>query len=223
MDAHLGQLQASVSGAAALPVWCMCPRRGAGGTRDTLGQACGHRTGCSAALEGASPTPCSFLSCCGAEGAGWEPPAWGVGKGLLPSPIPRLPRKAAPGRACCQHSYSWPSSAHSSALRESAVISSVIKGLGKCSTSLKKQENNNNDDLYSGMLPSGVRIALSAFRIRKLFMPQPRQRNGGRIPASPGSELSALPPPGSTHACSPQDSLCLVTGLHLGGDVEGGV
>lgn len=179
--------------------------------------------GCSAVLEGASPIPGSFHACRGAEGAGWEPPAWGVGKGLLPSTIPRLPCKAAPGRACCQHSYSWPSSAHSSALRESAVISSVIKGLGKCSTSLKKQENNNNDDLYSGMLPSGVRIALNAFRLRKLFMLQPRQRNGGHIPASSGSEPSALPPPGSTHACSPPYGLCLVTGLHLWGEVEGGV
>ena len=118
---------------------------------------------------GAPPAPGSFHPFCGAEGAGWEPPGWGAGKGLLPSRSLRLPSKAAPGRACCQHSYSWPSSA----LRESAVISSVIKGLGACSTSLKKQENNNNNDLCSGMLPSGVSIAFNAFRLRKLFTPQP--------------------------------------------------
>ena len=37
------------------------------------------------------PTPGSFHPFHGAEGAGWEPPAWGTGKGLLPSLIPPSP------------------------------------------------------------------------------------------------------------------------------------
>lgn len=164
MDTCLGQLQAAVRGAPTLPAGCVRPGWGVWGTRDALGRACGRSTGYPAVLEGASPYAWlggSLLP--GVWGRGWSPP-----RSL------RLPSKAAQGRACCQRGYSWPSSAHLSALRESSVISSAIKGLGACSTSLKKQENNNNNnELYSGTLPSGVRIAFNAFWRRKLFMLQP--------------------------------------------------
>lgn len=101
----------------------------------------------------------------------WEPPL-GCGEGLLPLG-PRGCSWPAVSRLAerCQRSYSWPSLADSLALWESAVISSVIKGLRACSTPLKKQENNNND-LCSGMLLSGIRIAFTAFWLRKLLMLQ---------------------------------------------------
>lgn len=101
----------------------------------------------------------------------WESPL-GCSEGLLPlgpqgCSWPAVSRLAER----CQRSYSWPSLADSLALWESAVISSVIKGLRACSTPLKKQENNNND-LCSGMLLSGIRIAFTAFWLRKLLMLQ---------------------------------------------------
>lgn len=101
----------------------------------------------------------------------WEPPL-GCSEGLLPLG-PRGCSWPAVSRLAerCQCSYSWPSLADSLALWESAVISSVIKGLRACSTPLKKQENNNND-LCSGMLLSGIRIAFTAFWLRKLLMLQ---------------------------------------------------
>lgn len=114
------------------------------------------------------PAPSAALRCRGAPARGRD------GAAPSPSVLPRKPLRAAR----CRCSYSWPSPARSSALREPAVISSVIKGLGACSTSLKKQDNNNNNDLCSGMLPSGVGIASSAFWLRKLFVLQPRQIDG---------------------------------------------
>lgn len=162
------------------------PVRGEGtrGTRAALGQLCGHSTG--------YPwRPRSFR-----RPEVQRSPCPGEGRGC-PQPL-RPPSKAAPGTRC-RCCYSWPSPARSSALREPAVISSVIKGLGACSTSLKKQDNNNNNGLCSGMLPSRVRIASSAFWLRKLFVLQPRKINGAAHPQL--RELSALSP-GSTSSCS---------------------
>lgn len=171
MDAHLRQLQAALRGAPTLPVWCVCLGRGAQGTRDMLGQSCGHSTGYPAGWRGLPPCLAPSILSMGQREPGGSLLPGVQGRGCSPPQSLCLLSKAAPGRACCQRSYSWPSSAHLSALWESAVISSVIKGLGACSTSLKKQENNN--DLCLGMLLSGVTTAFNAFQLRKLFMLQP--------------------------------------------------
>lgn len=155
---------AAVRGSPTPPAWGVCPGQGAGGLQARWdGLAVAAR-----APQQGGGSPHAWLLPSSRVGAS----CLGTGKGLLsPPPSLRLPSKAAPGRACCEHSHSWPSSAP----REPAVIPSVTEGLGACSTPLKKQENNdnNNNDPCSGMLPSGVRIVFGASGLRKLFTLQP--------------------------------------------------
>lgn len=108
----------------------------------------------------------------------------GHGEGAAPCPSPSsCPDLLLAGHAVTRAILGCAQS-HLSAHQESAVISSVIKGLRARSISLKKQENNNNNDLCSGMLPRVVGIAFNAFQRRKLLTLQLWQIHRDSIPGS---------------------------------------